>query len=162
MPLENEKTIRDIVRECLDDPRFAGKKKIEIVKHVKEIKGGKDNRWIYKVIKQELDRRNVTKEKPKSRNLPTISADELIDREKLDKARILRKALADLGKGECIYDDELRRAARINTTDWRNLREQPGFRKYQVQTRANKKRIWTHPDTKRELLENLDGTLIDI
>jgi len=106
--------------------------------------------------------RRVTGEKVRPRlkdrkqgpELKTVDVEALVNRERLDPARIVRDGLKHVGEN-VVDDDVFRRFLELSTMVWADVRNLEEFRECQV-VLPNKKRVWAMEGT-RDYLLSLDG-----
>jgi len=109
----------------------------------------------YRRVTGELVRPRVnTKGRKNNSSLKTVDVDALVNRERLDPARIVREGLKHVGEN-VVDDDVFRRFLELSTMVWADVRNLEEFRECQV-VLPSKKRVWAMEGT-RDYLLSLDG-----
>lgn len=148
-------TAREAIRSLIDKG-ITDKK--ELIDKVREISGVTYNRANH-IYNAEFVKGNNNGLRPtlasqcQNQNIKTISAQDLIDQQRLDPAKIIRTALKTMAKGRCAYDESFRRDLGISQDSWKEIRELDEFLDFQI-VLPNKKRVWCHPETRDELLRH--------
>ena len=92
---------------------------------------------------------------PPKKEMKTIPLRELIDRERLDVRKIIKKGLTDIPEGHTIYDDDFRTLLGISTGKWREASRDEEFMKNKAML-PNKRIVWGKPATISEA-KKFDG-----
>lgn len=97
----------------------------------------------------------MTAKKTECSNLRTVSVTNLIDTERLDVKKIIRKGITKLPDTQVAYDDNFRRDLQIADNRWREYSREEEFDDYRA-TLPNRKVVWGKKAT-IEKIKKMDG-----
>ena len=92
---------------------------------------------------------------PAKKEMKTIPLRELIDRERLDVKKIIKKGLTEIPEGHTIYDDDFRLSLGVSSGKWREASRDEEFARYKAML-PNKRIVWGKPSTIAEA-KKFDG-----
>jgi hypothetical protein len=140
-------TIRECLLKLIDD---GVTEREDLIKQTCKMLRVKRNNVLRMLNKLKVT--EVQQKAPKA-NLKTLKIKEVIEREKLDHLKIVKDALENFTKDECIYDEDLRANLGISKERWKLVRNDDQLLQFQVQL-PNKKRVWAK---NTESLLKIDG-----